>query len=140
MISPVTFRLPQAPASQAAKAEPDPWADFAFLEGSWTGEGDSPKHGHGSGVLEFTEEADGKALYRTNSVDYDDGFKHRDWTKVYRDPKTAKVEADYQDNEGFVVHYDSVTADAQKAVFVSSPSASSPGFRFTYQGDSPSQI
>ena len=115
-------------------------ADLVFMDGSWAGAGVSPVHGKGTGKLEFVPQPDGKALYRTNSVDYADGFKHRDWTRIATNPKTQRLEADYQDNEGFAIHYNHVSTSQNAAVFESDATPTAPAFRFTYRTPTPTEL
>jgi len=110
---------------------------LAFLSGEWIGEGGGDP-GQGIGGFTFNPDLQGKVIVRKNYAEYPatkdkPAFRHDDLMIIYKQPGDT-MRAIYWDNEGHVINYTvEVSPDSKSAVFVSLPSASTPGFRLTYK-------
>jgi hypothetical protein len=125
--------LGQAPA--AAQKSADPWKDFRFLFGEWTGEGKG-NPGEGTGTFTFELSLDANVLVRKNHTMFPatkdrPASVHDDLLIVYAEG--GEMRGIYFDNEHHVIHYAVSASPGAKAVtFVSDPAANAPRFRFRY--------
>jgi len=131
------FLLPFLLISAAVAAPNDPaWEPFAFLVGTWTGEGGGGP-GEGTGGFSFKYELDGKVLVRKNRADYPKtkdrpAFSHEDLMVIYRETPTEPFRAVYFDSEGHVIHYAiRFSNDRESIEFISDASAAGPRYRLT---------
>src|SRR5690349_15617381 len=102
------FPLLLIPAGVAAPKDPA-WEQFAFLVGTWTGEGGGGP-GEGTGGFSFQYELGDNVLVRKNRADYPmtkdrPAFSHEDLMVIYRESPAAPFRAEYFDTEGHVIHY-----------------------------------
>ena len=106
---------------QAAKA-PDPWANWRFLLGTWTGTGSGKPGEAVENVSTFAFELDGNILVRRNHVVFapkkgeKKGLTHDDLLLVYPTQGEPGFRAIYFDNEGHVIRYKAVPPEKQIAV------------------------
>jgi hypothetical protein len=132
----VFLLLPVLAAAQQTQ-EPDVWAPFEFLVGTWTAEGHG-EPGEGKGAFSFRLELQGKVLVRTNRLEFPatpqrPAFTHEDLLVVYRDADPTPNRAIYFDSEGYVIHYTATLSGEGKVLtFLSDASPQAPRQRLTY--------
>lgn len=118
-------------------ADADPWQDYRFLLGDWSGEGKGAP-GQGKGLFSFGFDLQGTILVRKHkttipAVEGRPASAHEDLLVIYRDPEAARLRAIYFDNEGHVIHYGlTVSSDKQTVVLLSDSLANLPRFRLSY--------
>lgn len=123
------------PPAQAA--EPDPWAPWRFLIGTWTAEG-AGQPGQGTGSFSFEFGLEEKFLVQKSRLDFSatkdrPAFHHNDLMVIFPIPGTTRLRAVYTDNEGHVIHYSAnFSEDSQSLVFLSDPERASPRYRLSY--------
>jgi hypothetical protein len=119
---------PTAPTTNQAPAS-DPWKDYRFFLGKWTGDGLGPA-GKGPGTMTVETDLNESILRITNQVDFAGSDKKSTYLGTMIVSKSHK--ALFLDNEGHVLHY-TVTATPTAITFLSVPEPNSPRFRLTYQ-------
>jgi hypothetical protein len=115
-------------------AQQDPFAPLQFLLGDWVAV-DTPAGESGS--FTFKPGVMGHVIVRTNEANYAAtadraASRHEDLLVVYSEDGALK--ADYFDSEGHVIRY-GVTADTDRATFVSAADPRGPRYRLTYRRD-----
>jgi hypothetical protein len=111
------------------------WANWAWLMGTWKGEG-SGQPGQGSGIFSFTPDLDKKILVRKSHSEYPakeskPAVLHDDLMIVYLDFEGNPSKAIYFDNEGHTINYTINYLD-KTIVLTSSKIPHVPVFRLTY--------
>ena len=112
----------------------DPWNDYQFLIGTWSGEGKGAP-GQGKGRFTFAVDLQGKVLVRKHRAEIasqgDRPAFHEDLMIIY--PEGGSVRAIYFDNEGHVIHYaPHFSPDKKTLAFVSVGDPRMPHFRLSY--------
>lgn len=107
-----------------------------FLLGKWQA---VSKPGEPTGSFEFSLQLQSKIIVRTNHADYAatnerPAFRHEDLMVIYQEADTG-LRADYYDSEGHVIRYTGQIPGKNQIVFSSLPTASTPGFRLSYNLD-----
>jgi hypothetical protein len=121
----------------AGAAGADPWKDYRFLLGSWSGAGKGAP-GQGEGQFSFALDLQGKVMVRKHRAEIRaargrPASVHEDLLVIYREDAGKPPRAIYFDSEGHVVHYAlSFSPDKQRLIFVSDAPAGGPRFRLTY--------
>ncbi len=115
--------------------QPDKWADWKWLIGSWAGEGGG-QPGQGSGTFSFNYDLDNNIIVRkSHSVYPASGNKpevvHNDLMIVYSDDQNKPSKAIYFDNEGHIINY-SVYSNSNSVVLTSEKLPGTPVFKLTY--------
>ena len=112
------------------------WDGWQFLVGKWEGKG-SGAPGEGTGGFTFQFDLQNRVLLRKNYAEYPatkdrPAFRHDDLMVVYQ-TDDGSTRADYYDNEGHVIHYDTeISADSSSIMFISGITPGSPRYRLTY--------
>jgi hypothetical protein len=120
------------PALHAQTAEP--WKQFDFLLGKWTGvagEKDTPL-GAGQGQFSFLPELNRKIVVRRNNASYASDAQHDDLMIIYLDSPTAPPRAIYFDTEGHTIQYRITFPEPRHIVFESDPGQPGPAYKLTY--------
>ena len=109
---------------------------LGFLLGKWQA---VSKPGEPTGGFEFALQLHSKIIVRTNYADYAatserPAFRHEDLMIIYLDAEQG-LHADYYDSEGHVIRYNGKITGKNQVVFSNLPTASSPGFRLSYNLD-----
>jgi hypothetical protein len=115
-------------ASSAVAPLPASWAPLGFLVGQWEGLGNGAP-GASAGGFTLLPELAGHVLVRRSFAETAQG-RHEDLMIIYQDP--AGMQAFYSDNEGHTIRY-AVTAEKDKAVFLSEEAGGGPRFRLSYE-------
>jgi hypothetical protein len=122
---------PAKPDTPAPQNRPDPWKDFRFLIGTWSGDGMGVA-GKGIGTMTIETDLNDSVLRMTNQVD----FTSADKKTVYKGTMVvySGQKALFMDNEGHVLHY-TVSVAPKTITFISVPERVPvlPRFRFSYQ-------
>jgi hypothetical protein len=118
-------------------ADHSPWKKYAFLVGSWVGEGNG-QPGQGKGSFSIEPDLNGRVLVRKNHSEYPataqkPAFTHDDLMIIYADRPGEMSSAIYVDNEDHTIHYSvAFSEDGKTITFISATSATSPTFRLSY--------
>jgi hypothetical protein len=122
-------------SSQAA--DPDPWKDYRFLLGSWSGGGKGAA-GVGKGQFTFNLDLNDKIMVRKHKSEVEatagrPAATHEDLLIMYPDAGGKKMRASYFDNEGHVIQYEvTLSEDKKTLTFLSDAAPGAPRFRLTY--------
>jgi hypothetical protein len=125
------FRLP------AAAAEPDPWEDYRFLLGDWSGEGKGAPRA-GKGQFSFRLDLQDKVMVRKHKAEIPaaggrPASSHEDLMVIHPDNAGKGLRAAYFDSEGHAIHYAlTLSPDKKSQTFLSDASADQPRFRLSY--------
>ncbi|HXI87070.1 MAG TPA: hypothetical protein VNH64_06400 [Parvularculaceae bacterium] len=131
-----------ASPAMAETALKPPLADIGFLVGRWQSDdgqvADTGETSKGESLI--TIEADGGALLRRDKTTTFDknGESSSSFAQlmmIYREGDAVK--AIYEDGEGHLIRYDSVTVTPGKAVTFNSAPGAGPVFRLTYEAKAP---
>ena len=128
-----------------AQSPSDPWSQWGFLIGDWTGEG-SGKPGEGEGSFSLIPDLDGKVLIRKNHSIYPatkdkPAIVHDDLMIVYLDYSGIANRAIYFDNEGHTIQYGVTFGDANHSITLTSEAMEkAPRFRLTYLRDGENKV
>jgi len=121
----------------AAAADPDPWEDYRFLVGDWSGEGKGAP-GAGKGQFSIRPDLQGKVLVRKHKAEVAaaggrPASVHEDLMVIHAGGAGKGPRAVYFDSEGHVIHYAlTLSADKQTVTFLSDATADQPRFRLSY--------
>jgi hypothetical protein len=136
---PVAFGLGLAVAffSCVSARGADPWQDYQFLIGSWTGEGKG-EPGQGKARFTFALDLQGNILVRKHRAEIAaSGGRppsvHEDLMIIYPEAGSDRARAIYFDNEGHVIYYSpQFSPDKKNLTFLSVGRPGTPRFRLTY--------
>ena len=121
----------------------DPWAQFQFLVGDWSGVGSGTPAEAVSGTTSFSFDLEKKILVRRNRAEFapkqpeGPNVVHEDLMIIYPQTGESGFRAVYFDNEGHVIHYNISFPMKQPSIVLESEGAGSvPRFRLTYESGS----
>ncbi len=115
----------------------DPWQDYQFLIGSWSG-GGKGEPGQNKGRFIFAFDLQGKILVRKHRAEITasggrPSLVHEDLMVIYPEAGTDRFKAIYFDNEGHVIYYSpQLSPDKKTLIFVSVGRPGTPRFRLSY--------
>ena len=123
--------------SSFAQQRTNSWDKFAYLLGSWKGEG-SGTPGQEEGTFSFKMDLDKNILVRKSRSEYPatenkSAAIHNDLMIIYRDATGTPGKAIYFDNEKHIINYAITFPSIKEITFTSDKIPNIPTFRLTYR-------